>query len=149
LQNNLQQAIDNYLQVGMMISTQTRGSVMKKGTAQFEEFLCDSMHKYEYEAKNFTGDIIDLTDQHKDELCYQWLKAMPSWRDDYLPLSCHDQEKFLDHLYLHSKAETLSIKMRDDIYMGLESTLEDIINGVYARYYKVPEEEFQGYARGQ
>lgn len=122
---------------------------MNTGTKQFKDFLWDAMHKYESEAKNFTGDIIDLTDDHKDELCYQWFKAMPSWRDDYLPVSCSDQEQFLDHLYLHSKIETLSIKMRDDIYMSLESTLRDIIDGVYGEYYRVPEEEFAGYARGQ
>jgi len=33
--------------------------------------------------------------------------------------------------------------------MSLESTLRDIIDGVYGEYYSVPEEEFAGYARGQ
>lgn len=122
---------------------------MNHKISTFKNTLWELIPEFQAGNSKFDGDIIDLKDEHKDTICYQWLKFMPSWQDDYLPVACSDQEQFLDHLYLHSKIETLSMKMRDDIYMSLENRMRSMLLEVYQEYQGAPAEEFPGYARGQ
>jgi hypothetical protein len=115
----------------------------------FIKSIKDVLPQMQDDNPKFSGDLLELDDESKDTLCHAWLKCMPSWQDDFLPPACTDQAKFLDHLYLHSKVETLSINMRDDIYMGLENKLRELVWEVYCEINLLKPEEFAGYERGQ
>tara|TARA_R100000951_G_scaffold53921_1_gene45403 strand:- start:429 stop:755 length:327 start_codon:yes stop_codon:yes gene_type:complete len=87
-------------------------------------FLIDDfVNKYQ----SWDGDIIDLTDADKDVLCYEWLRAYPSWMDDYLPCCITgtvSQLEFLDMLYAKG-TDAVSIRLKDAIYLELETSLRD------------------------
>lgn len=101
------------------------------------------------EYRSWEGDIIELTDKHKDTFCYYFLVNMPSWWDDYLPPVIVNQAKFLEELYWNSMQTQISCILRDDIYLSLENTLRELVQESYDRVYNVESEPFAGYERGQ
>jgi len=98
--------------------------------------------------KHFDGDIIDLEDQLKDEMCYLWLKSMKSWYDDILPSVITDQDAFLDAIYAQPPTDSMT-EYRNDIYAYLESTLAEILAEEWAEHTGEYAEPFQGYGRGE
>jgi len=79
------------------------------------------------------GDIIDLCDAKKDVLCYEWLRAKPTWMDDCLPAAITgtvNQLAYLDTLYLQG-SDKASLMLKDAIYLELETSLRDRIQDHY------------------
>lgn len=119
---------------------------MKKA---IEEKFQEIVVGLEPEYRSWEGDLIDLTDTHKDAFCYYFLLNMPSWWDDCLPPVTINQAEFLDELYWNSMQTQISCILRGDIYLYLESTLRELVQEAYDVAYNVQPEEFAGYARGQ
>jgi hypothetical protein len=114
----------------------------------FKDFINDAIIPFiEKNYKNFDGDIIDLEDQIKDELCYGWLKSMKSWYDDILPPVITDQDAFLDAIYAQPPTAAMT-EYRNDIYAYLESTLAEILAEEWAEDTGEHAEPFQGYGWG-
>ena len=102
------------------------------------------------EYKNWDGDIIDLSDEHKDLLCYEWLLAYPSWMDDYLPVcisGIKSQIEFLDLLYAKGTDEASQL-LKGAIYLELESALRERVADLFCEEH-IEVEPFAGYGRGE
>jgi hypothetical protein len=110
-------------------------------------FLIDDfVNKYQ----DWDGDIIDLTDEDKDVLCYEWLTAYPSWLDDTIPACIHgtqSQIEFLDMLYSKG-ADAVSLRLKDAIYLYLESGLRERVQDHFCEAH-MKAEPFAGYGRGE
>ena len=116
----------------------------------FKDFINDAIIPLiEKNYKNFDGDIIDLEDQLKDDICYNFLINFPSWWDDVLPPATACRFGFLDELYNRSLGQNLSEIIRNDIYEYLESTLAEILAEEWAEHTGEYAEPFQGYGRGE
>lgn len=119
---------------------------MKKAIEdKFDEMVAGLESEY----ISWDGDIIDLTDTHKDAFCYYFLLNMPSWWDDYFPPVVINQAEFLDELYWNSMQTQISCILRGDIYLSLETTLRELVQESYDRVYDVQPEPFAGYERGE
>lgn len=102
------------------------------------------------EYKNWEGDIIDLSDEHKDLLCYEWLLAYPSWMDDYLPVcitGIKSQIEFLDLLYAKGTDEASQL-LKGAIYLELECSLRERVADLFCEEH-MEAEPFAGYEAGQ
>jgi len=96
------------------------------------------------------GDIIDLCDGKKDVLCYEWLRAYPSWLDDYLPVAITgtvSQIEYLDVLYRQGN-DKASLMLKDALYLSLETSLRDTVEEYYLEEH-VEAEPFAGYGAGE
>ncbi len=117
--------------------------------AIFKEFVNDGIIPLiEKNYSNFDGEIIDLEDDLKDELCYGWLKSMKSWYDDILPPVITDTDAFLDVIYAQPAAPGMT-EYRNDIYAYLESTLAEILAEAWFEHTGEYAEPFPGYGRGE
>ena len=68
-----------------LIQTPLRGHPLEGNQMKQEiKWLIDDFVRAD---AKWEGDIIDLCDGKKDVLCYEWLRAYPSWLDDYLPVA--------------------------------------------------------------
>lgn len=115
----------------------------------FKDFINDAIIPFiEKNYKHFDGDIIDLEDQLKDEMCYGWLKSMKSWYDDILPPVITDQDAFLDAIYAQPPTDAMT-EYRNDIYLYLEPTLAEILAETWAEHTGEYAEPFAGYGRGE
>lgn len=96
------------------------------------------------------GDIIDLCDGKKDVLSYEWLRAYPSWLDDYLPVAITgtvSQIEYLDVLYRKGN-DKASLMLKDALYLSLETSLREIVQEHFCTEH-MEAETFAGYERGQ
>lgn len=106
----------------------------------------DFYNKYD----NWDGDIIDLEDEDKDVLCYEWLKAYPSWLDDCMPAcisSTASQLQYLELLYTKG-TDTVSETLKGIIYLDLECSMRERVQEHFCEAHMKPE-PFAGYERGQ
>jgi len=122
---------------------------MSDSLRAFKDWLSDTLPEYAPQYRHFTGELIDYTDAHKDDICYNFLINFPTWWDDVLPPATSCRAGFIDKLYNNSLNEDLSDIIRDDIYLALESTLCPIVEEVFNEVYNVQPEEFAGYKVGQ
>jgi len=122
---------------------------MSDSLRAFKDWLSDTLPEYAPQYRHFTGELIDYTDAHKDDICYNFLINFPTWWDDVLPPATSCRAGFIDKLYNNSLNEDLSDIIRDDIYLALESTLCPIVEEVFNEVYNVQPEEFAGYEVGQ
>ena len=122
---------------------------MSDSLRAFKDWLSDTLPEYAPQYCHFTGKIIDYTDAHKDDICYNFLMNFPTWWDDVLPPATSCRAGFIDKLYNNSLNEDLSDIIRDDIYLSLENHLSEIVEEVYNDVYNVETEEFAGYEVGQ
>lgn len=99
--------------------------------------------------EDWDGDLIDLSDYHKDAACYSFLLEMDSWLDDLLPPCIIDQKSFLDKLYHDLESDACSILLKNAIYLHLEPTLSDLVQEAYDCVNNIPPVSFAGYARGE
>ena len=100
--------------------------------------------------QKWEGDIIDLIDSEKDVLCYEWLRAYPSWMDDYLPCCITgtvSQLEFLDMLYTEG-TDSVSLRLKDAIYLSLETSLRDMVQEYFCEEH-MEAEPFAGYGAGE
>jgi hypothetical protein len=104
---------------------------MSDSLRAFKDWLSDTLPEYATQYRHFTGELIDYTDAHKDDICYNFLINFPTWWDDVLPPATAYRAQFLDNLYNHSLNQSLSGVIRDDIYLSLESHLSEIVEEVY------------------
>lgn len=117
--------------------------------AIFKEFVNDGIIPFiDQGGMHFEGDIIDLSDNLKDEMCYGWLKSMKSWYDDILPPVITDQDAFLDAIYAQPPTASMT-EYRNDIYLYLEPTLAEILAEMWAEHTGEYAEPFAGYGRGE
>jgi hypothetical protein len=111
------------------------------------KFLIEDFHnKYQ----DWDGDIIDLTEDDKDLLCYEWLKAYPSWLDDCLPACIIGQETqlyYLDMLYTKG-TDDVSQLQKCFIYLEAEEALREKVQEHFCEAH-MKAEPFAGYERGQ
>lgn len=122
---------------------------MSDSLRAFKDWLSDTLPEYAPQYRHFTGEIIDYTDAHKDNICYNFLINFPSWWDDVLPPVTACRFGFLDELYNRSFGQNLSEIIRNDIYLSLESHLSEIVEEVYNDVFDIQPEEFAGYEVGQ
>jgi len=122
---------------------------MTDSLPEFKRWLSNALMAYKPSYKHFTGDFIDYTDEHKDDICYNFLLNFPSWWDDVLPPQTSNPSNFLFVLYRGSFNESISISIREDIYLSLEIGLADIVESVFNETFNIPVEEFAGYEVGQ
>jgi hypothetical protein len=73
-----------------------------------KDWLSDTLPEYATQYRHFTGELIDYTDAHKDDICYNFLINFPTWWDDVLPPATAYRAQFLDNLYNHSLNQSLS-----------------------------------------
>ncbi len=122
---------------------------MSDSLRAFKDWLSDTLPEYAPQYRHFTGELIDYTDAHKDDICYNFLINFPSWWDDVLPPSTVYRAGFIEELYSNSFNQSLSGMIRDDIYLALESHLSEIVEEVYNDVFNVEADEFAGYEVGQ
>jgi hypothetical protein len=122
---------------------------MSDSLRAFKDWLSDTLPEYAPQYRNFTGELIDYTDAHKDDICYNFLINFPTWWDDVLPPATSCRFDFIYKLYNNSLNENLSDIIRNDIYLSLESHLSEIVEEVYNDVFNVQPEEFAGYGRGE
>lgn len=116
---------------------------------KFEAVLDQIVDDLHSEYRNWDGDVMLLTDTHKDIICYHFLLNMKTWWDDVLPPVIVNQAEFLEELYWNSMKTQISCILRGDIYLSLESTLRDLVQDSYDRVNQIKPEPFAGYERGQ
>jgi len=121
---------------------------MSDSIRAFKDWLSDTLPEYAPQYRHFTGEIIDYTDAHKDDICYNFLMNFPTWWDDVLPPATSCRFGFLDELYNRSLGQNLSEIIRNDIYEYLESTLAEILAEEWAEHTGEHAEPFQGYGWG-
>tara|TARA_B110000285_G_scaffold82627_1_gene95085 strand:+ start:223 stop:591 length:369 start_codon:yes stop_codon:yes gene_type:complete len=122
---------------------------MKHSETEFKQWLFDNLPTYSSDYRHFDGNIIEFSDEHKDEICHAFLKCFPSWWDDVLPPCLVKPEVFLHYLYEETEDEDLSCIIRGDIYLSLELHLSDLVDEVYNEVFNIKPEPFAGYERGQ
>ena len=122
---------------------------MSDSLRAFKDWLSDTLPEYAPQYRHFTGELIDYTDAHKDDICYNFLINFPTWWDDVLPPATSCRFGFLDELYSRSLGQNLSEIIRNDIYLSLESHLSEIVEEVYNDVFNVGADEFAGYEVGQ
>lgn len=122
---------------------------MSHPDVDFKIWLEDNLPRIVKDYRNFDGNVIVLSDEHKDELCYNFLLNFHSWWDDVLPPVTACRFGFLDELYSKSLGQNLSEIIRNDIYLYLELHLNDVVTEVYNEVFNVKPEPFAGYARGE
>jgi len=110
-------------------------------------FLIDDfVNKYQ----DWDGDIIDLTEDDKDLLCYEWLKAYPSWLDDCLPaciVGRHTQLEYLKILYTNGTDDASQL-LKCFIYLDAEEALREKVQDHFCEAH-MKAEPFAGYEAGQ
>jgi hypothetical protein len=47
------------------------------------------------EDNRWEGDLVDLADDAKDEICYHWLRLHPTWLDEIFPHTVSDEALFV------------------------------------------------------
>jgi len=122
---------------------------MSDSMSAFKDWLSDTLPEYAPHYRHFNGDLMCYSDEHKDWICFAFLEHFPSWWDDVLPPCLLDPRYFLEYLYQETENEQLSLILRGDIYLALESTLCPIVEKVFNEVYNVQPEEFAGYEVGQ
>jgi hypothetical protein len=122
---------------------------MSSSEIGFKIWLEDNLPRIVKDYRNFDGNVIVLSDEHKDELCYNFLLNFHSWWDDVLPPVTACRLGFLDELYNRSLGQNLSEIIRNDIYLYLELHLNDVVTEVYNEVFNIKPEPFAGYERGQ
>ena len=122
---------------------------MSDSLSAFKDWLSDTLPEYAPQYRHFTGELIDYTDAHKDDICYNFLMNFPTWWDDVLPPATAGRFGFLDELYNRSFGQNLSEIIRNDIYLLLEGHLSEIVEEVYNDVFNVEADEFAGYEVGQ
>jgi len=122
---------------------------MSSSEIGFKIWLEDNLPRMAKDYRNFDGNVIVLSDEHKDELCYNFLLNFHSWWDDVLPPVTACRLGFLDELYNRSLGQNLSEIIRNDIYLYLELHLNDVVTEVYNEVFNIKPEPFAGYERGQ
>ena len=122
---------------------------MKDSEQQFKEWLAADLPLYAPDYRHFNGDLMGYQEDVKDWICFAFLRHFPSWCDDVLPPCLLDPRDFLEYLYQETEDEELSLILRGDIYLALESTLCPIVKEVFDSVYNVQPEEFAGYEVGQ
>lgn len=121
---------------------------MSHPEAEFKIWLYDNLPTYARDHRNFDGSIIVLSDEHKDEICYNFLKYFTSWWDDVLPPCLVRPAVFLRYLYEETEDEDLSCILRGDIYLSLELHLNTLVGEVHDLL-NIKPEPFAGYERGE
>ena len=85
---------------------------------KFKDFISDVvLPEITNDYYDFEGDIIDLEDREKDELCFVWLSTMKSWRDDILPPVITNPDHFLEVVYNNNNVSDAMLAYRNDIYL--------------------------------
>ena len=115
----------------------------------FKIWLEDNLPRIIKDYRHFDGNIIVMSDEHKDEICYNFLLNFESWWDDVLPPCLVNPKVFLRYLYEEMWCEDLSCILRGDIYLALELHLNDVVTEVYNEVFNIKPEPFAGYERGE
>lgn len=115
----------------------------------FKIWLADNLPRMVKDYRHFDGNVIVMSDEHKDELSYNFLLNFTSWWDDCLPPCVKYQASFLRSLYEETEDEEISCIIRGDIYLSLELHLNDVVDQVYNEVFNIKPEPFAGYARGE
>jgi len=76
----------------------------------------DLINLVAHENNRWEGDIVDLHDDAKDEICYHWLRLHPTWLDDIFPHTVSDESLFVLDL-------TYGIGMFEDVSTVALSTV--------------------------
>lgn len=122
---------------------------MSRPEIDFKIWLEENLSRLACDYRHFDGNTIVMSDEHKDEICYNFLLNFRSWWDDLLPPCVEKQAVFLRYLYQETEDEELSCILRGDIYLKLELHLNDLVSEVYNEVFNIKPEAFAGYARGQ
>jgi len=122
---------------------------MSSSEIGFKIWLEDNLPRIVKDYRHFDGNVIVMSDEHKDELCYNFLLNFTSWWDDVLPPCLSRPKQFLYYLYDEAVDDDISCIMRGDIYLYLELHLNDVVNEVYHEVFNIKPEPFAGYERGQ
>ena len=121
---------------------------MKDSESKFKEWLSDAMPIY---CRNygFKGNVRELPDYIIDSVCKSFLDCFPSWRDDIVPPCAVDQQEYLNKVYEEGQECSLKDFIRGDIYLTLESKLDELIREVWAEYSNAKPDPFAGYEVGE
>lgn len=122
---------------------------MSSSEVNFKTWLKDNLPRLVKDYRHFDGNIITMSDEHKDEICYNFLLNFKSWWDDVLPPCVTWPKHFLHSLYEETEDEDISLILRGDIYLSLEAHLTDVVNEVYQEVFNIKPEPFAGYERGE
>jgi hypothetical protein len=122
---------------------------MSSSELNFKIWLKDNLPRLVSDYRHFDGNIITMADEHKDEICYNFLLNFESWWDDILPACVRHRASFVRSLYEETEDEDMSLILRGDIYLSLESHLADFVDEAYCETFNIKPEPFAGYERGQ
>lgn len=97
----------------------------------------------------YDGDLIDLDDPQKDQLCKALLLDNPEYMDDIVPAMIDDNSEWVEMLYGYYVTSDLIDEYRNAVYSEVEAALEDMVNWAQADLFDIKPEPFQGYGRGE
>ena len=121
---------------------------MKDSESEFKDWLSNIMPFYCKEYREFEGNVMELSDFDKDFVCMKFLSCFPSWMDDVVPPCTINKSNYLHGIYDDSDCHFLE-EIRGDIYLELESKLDELMREVWAEYSNDKPEPFAGYEVGQ
>ena len=96
----------------------------------------------------FDGNVRVLEDCDKDLVCRNFLYYFPSWIDDIVPPCTIDKARYIDAVYSEYE-ECFLDEIRGDVYLYLESKLDELMREAWAEYSNATPEPFAGYEVGQ
>ena len=121
---------------------------MKDSEVNFKSWLKDNFPEMCREYRKFDGNVVVLADCDKDLLCRNFLYYFPSWIDDIVPPCTIDKTGYIDAVYSECE-ECFLDEIRGDVYLHLESKLDELMREVWAEYSNAKPEPFAGYEVGQ
>ena len=121
---------------------------MKDSEQQFKDWLLVGMPGMCREYGEFGGNVRVLADWDKDLVCRNFLYYFPSWIDDIVPPCTIDKTGYIDAVYSECE-ECFLDEIRGDIYLYLESKLDELMREAWAEYSNATPEPFAGYEVGQ
>ena len=121
---------------------------MNSSEIGFKIWLEDNLPRMANDYRHFDGNIMAMSDEHKDEICYNFLLNFKSWWDDVLPACVRHRASFVRSLY-QTEDEDISLILRGDIYLSLESHLADFVDEAFWENFNIKPEPFAGYERGE
>jgi hypothetical protein len=121
---------------------------LKDSEQQFKDWLRVRMPGMCREYGEFDGNVRVLEDCDKDLVCRNFLYYFPSWIDDIVPPCTIDKARYIDAVYSECE-ECFLDEIRGDVYLYLESKLDELMREVWAEYSNAKPEPFAGYEVGQ
>ena len=121
--------------------------------SKFQDYVSNMVGVYDSATPKWGGNVQDLSDQHKDDLCREWLMLFPSWQDDIygevfeeeIPEGMGNDDNFIEAMYSSTEFD----KERDMVYLYMERKLCEVVEEVYNNEYDIRPEPFAGYEAGQ